>query len=100
MNWTFAIAEVLTLLGVFAGGVWWLSAFNQRFSNHEANTRERFLEHEKQLQRLRDWRHNRVSPILQSVLIDHESRHGEKLLSYSDLDDSSVTNDPEKEPTR
>ena len=52
------------------------------------------------MERLRDWRHRSVSPILQAYVMEYERKNDEKLVSYTDLEDSRMTRDPSKEPLK
>ena len=100
MNWPLFIEVAIGLLGMALGGVWWLSSLNQRFINHVENDKEAHKELNHQVERLRDWRHRSVSPILQAYVMEYERKNDEKLVSYTDLEDSRMTRDPSKEPLK
>jgi len=114
MNWTIAIADALVLLGAAIIFIWRLSDANRRMLNMEEKQREhheddnkRFSTLEHQMQRQRDWKHDKANPVLQ----DHEYRITEMeggrrphrsapKLEWTDEDDSRVTSDPRKEPIK
>lgn len=117
MNWPSAIAVIMTFLGGVFMVVWRLSDANRRQLNmeekqkeHHAEDDKRFGELEYQMQRQRDWKHDMAKPRLQEHdfrLSELEGRIGirrpnrsQPRLEWTEEDDSRVTSDPKKEPTR
>lgn len=90
MNWAALIPELLAVLGG-AGVVVWRAALLYAKINTIHS----------EIERLRDWRHEVVGPLLQRYIFELEERGLKpEQLSYSDLEDSRVTSDPQKEPTK
>lgn len=90
MNWAALIPEILAVLGG-AGVIVWRAAllYAQIKTLHE------------EVERLRDWKHDTVNPLLQRYVFELEERDVKPAqLSYSDLADSRATDDPKKEPTK
>lgn len=61
---------IVSILGSAAIMVWRLAVFASEQKRH----REIIAEHEKQIDRLRTWKHDRVNPVLQELLWDKDER--------------------------
>lgn len=106
MNWLALIATAGSFLGFAALVLWRVAIFYQRSLNEHESCREEIAELKAQQMNIRNWKHDTVNRRLHVLWADYENRtrppptgpYRVAPPSYSDLEDSRVTEDPRKEP--